>query len=247
MIPEMTTRRSTLRSSIARRRRPGRRDTESDAQIVRLCDQIIQEAVQLRASDIHIEPFEDRLRIRYRIDGKLVEREALPKRFQGALVSRFKILAKLDIAERRRTQDGRIKLTLGEKELDLRVSVVPSAHGQSIVMRILDKDNIRVSLLQLGFAERDYKRFSRLIQRPNGIILVTGPTGSGKTTTLYAALNELNTPNRKIITAEDPVEYYLPGINQVEIKHRSASTLRRLSFDAPSGAKRHSRRRNARP
>ncbi|MGI6401031.1 MAG: GspE/PulE family protein [Thermoguttaceae bacterium] len=212
--------------------------TESDAPIVRLCDQIIQEAVQLRASDIHIEPFEDRLRIRYRIDGKLVEREALPKRFQGALVSRFKILAKLDIAERRRTQDGRIKLTLGEKELDLRVSVVPSAHGQSIVMRILDKDNIRVSLLQLGFAERDYKRFSRLIQRPNGIILVTGPTGSGKTTTLYAALNELNTPNRKIITAEDPVEYYLPGINQVEIKHQIgldfAAVIRSMLRQAPN-------------
>ena len=212
--------------------------TENDAPIVRLCDQIIAEAVQLRASDIHIEPFEDRVRIRYRIDGKLVEREALPKRFQGALISRFKILAKLDIAERRRTQDGRIKLTLGEKELDLRVSVIPSAHGQSIVMRILDKDNIRVSLLQLGFAERDYKRFTQLIQRPNGIILVTGPTGSGKTTTLYAALNELNTPNRKIITAEDPVEYYLPGINQVEIKHQIgldfAAVIRSMLRQAPN-------------
>ena len=212
--------------------------TETDAPIVRLCDQIIAEAVQLRASDIHIEPFEDRVRIRYRIDGKLVEREALPKRFQGALISRFKILAKLDIAERRRTQDGRIKLTLGEKELDLRVSVIPSAHGQSIVMRILDKDNIRVSLLQLGFAERDYKRFTQLIQRPNGIILVTGPTGSGKTTTLYAALNELNTPNRKIITAEDPVEYYLPGINQVEIKHQIgldfAAVIRSMLRQAPN-------------
>jgi len=212
--------------------------SESDAPIVRLCDQIIAEAVQLRASDIHIEPFEDRVRIRYRIDGKLVEREALPKRFQGALISRFKILAKLDIAERRRTQDGRIKLTLGEKELDLRVSVIPSAHGQSIVMRILDKDNIRVSLLQLGFAERDYKRFTQLIQRPNGIILVTGPTGSGKTTTLYAALNELNTPNRKIITAEDPVEYYLPGINQVEIKHQIgldfAAVIRSMLRQAPN-------------
>ncbi|MCR5358552.1 MAG: GspE/PulE family protein, partial [Thermoguttaceae bacterium] len=195
-------------------------DSTSDAPIVRLCDQIISEAVQLRASDIHIEPFEDRVRIRYRIDGKLVEREAVPKRFQGALLSRFKILARLDIAERRRTQDGRIKLTLGAKDLDLRVSVIPTNHGQSIVMRILDKDNIRVSLLQLGFSQRDYKRFTSLIARPNGIILVTGPTGSGKTTSLYAALNELNTPTRKIITAEDPVEYYLPGINQVEIKHQ---------------------------
>ncbi len=212
--------------------------TESDAPIVRLCDQIIAEAVQLRASDIHIEPFEDRVRIRYRIDGKLVEREALPKRFQGALMSRFKILAKLDIAERRRTQDGRIKLTLGEKELDLRVSVIPTNHGQSIVMRILDKDNIRVSLVQLGFSERDYKRFTQLIARPNGIILVTGPTGSGKTTSLYAALNELNTPTRKIITAEDPVEYYLPGINQVEIKHQIgldfAAVIRSMLRQAPN-------------
>jgi len=212
--------------------------SESDAPIVRLCDQIIAEAVQLRASDIHIEPFEDRVRIRYRIDGSLVEREALPKRFQGALMSRFKILSKLDIAERRRTQDGRIKLTIGEKELDLRVSVIPTAHGQSIVMRILDKDNIRVSLVQLGFSERDYKRFHQLISRPNGIILVTGPTGSGKTTSLYAALNELNTPTRKIITAEDPVEYYLPGINQVEIKHQIgldfAAVIRSMLRQAPN-------------
>ncbi|MBO7680434.1 MAG: Flp pilus assembly complex ATPase component TadA, partial [Thermoguttaceae bacterium] len=212
--------------------------SENDAPIVRLCDQIISEAVQLRASDIHIEPFEDRIRIRYRIDGHLVEREALAKRFQGALLSRFKILAKLDIAERRRTQDGRIKLTIGEKDLDLRVSVIPTNHGQSIVMRILDKDNIRVSLVQLGFSERDYKRFTSLIARPNGIILVTGPTGSGKTTSLYAALNELNTPTRKIITAEDPVEYYLPGINQVEIKHQIgldfAAVIRSMLRQAPN-------------
>ena len=213
-------------------------DSTSDAPIVRLCDQIISEAVQLRASDIHIEPFEDRVRIRYRIDGKLVEREAVPKRFQGALISRFKILSRLDIAERRRTQDGRIKLTLGAKDLDLRVSVIPTNHGQSIVMRILDKDNIRVSLLQLGFSQRDYKRFTSLIARPNGIILVTGPTGSGKTTSLYAALNELNTPTRKIITAEDPVEYYLPGINQVEIKHQIgldfAAVIRSMLRQAPN-------------
>lgn len=212
--------------------------TESDAPIVRLCDQIISEAVQLRTSDIHIEPFEDRVRIRYRIDGKLVEREAIPIRFQGALMSRFKILARLDIAERRRTQDGRIKLTLGDKDLDLRVSVIPTAHGQSIVMRILDKDNIRVSLVQLGFSEVDYKRFRGLITRPNGIILVTGPTGSGKTTSLYAALNELNTPTRKIITAEDPVEYYLPGVNQVEIKHSIgldfAAVIRSMLRQAPN-------------
>lgn len=192
---------------------------ESSAPIVRLVHLIISEAVQLRASDIHIEPFEDRIRVRYRIDGILAERDSPPRRLLGAILSRIKILAKLDIAERRRTQDGRIKVTLGEKELDLRVSVIPTAHGQSVVMRILDKDSIKVGLRQLGFADDDYQKFRQLIRRPNGIILVTGPTGSGKTTSLYAALNELNTPDRKIITAEDPVEYYLPGVNQVEIRH----------------------------
>ena len=192
---------------------------ESSAPVVRLVQLIITEAVQLRASDIHIEPFEDRIRVRYRIDGVLIERDSPPKRLLGAILSRVKILSKLDIAERRRTQDGRIKITVGEKELDLRVSVIPTSHGQSVVMRILDKDSIKVGLRQLGFSEEDYQKVRGLIQRPNGIILVTGPTGSGKTTSLYAALNELNTPDRKIITAEDPVEYYLPGVNQVEIRH----------------------------
>jgi type IV pilus assembly protein PilB len=192
---------------------------DASAPVVRLVQLIITEAVQLRASDIHIEPFEDRIRIRYRIDGVLVERDSPPKRLLGAILSRVKILSKLDIAERRRTQDGRIKVTVGEKDLDLRVSVIPSSHGQSVVMRILDKDNIKVGLRQLGFSETDFQKVKNLIQRPNGIILVTGPTGSGKTTSLYAALNELNTPDRKIITAEDPVEYYLPGVNQVEIRH----------------------------
>ena len=211
---------------------------DSDAPIVRLANLIVEEAVQLRASDIHIEPFEDRVRVRYRIDGVLVERDTIPKRLQGSILSRFKILSRLDVAERRRTQDGRIKLSLGEKELDLRVSVVPTNHGQSIVMRILDKDNIRVSLTQLGFADADFKKFTSLIKRPNGIILVTGPTGSGKTTSLYAALNDLNTPTRKIITAEDPVEYYLPGINQVEIRHNIgldfARVIRAMLRQAPN-------------
>ena len=211
---------------------------ESDAPIVRLASLIVEEAVQLRASDIHIEPFEDRVRVRYRIDGVLVERDTIPKRLQGSILSRFKILSRLDIAERRRTQDGRIKLSLGEKELDLRVSVIPTNHGQSVVMRILDKDNIRVSLTQLGFADTDFKKFQSLIKRPNGIILVTGPTGSGKTTSLYAALNDLNTPTRKIITAEDPVEYYLPGINQVEIRHNIgldfARVIRSMLRQAPN-------------
>ncbi len=192
---------------------------ENSAPIVRLVQLLISEAVQLRASDIHVEPFEDRVRIRYRIDGVLVERDSPPRRLLGALMSRIKILAKMDIAERRRPQDGRIKVTVGDKELDLRVSVLPTNHGQSTVMRLLDKDNIKVGVRQLGLSEEDFRHFKNLIRRPNGIILVTGPTGSGKTTTLYASLNELNRPDRKIITAEDPVEYYLPGINQVEVRH----------------------------
>jgi type IV pilus assembly protein PilB len=192
---------------------------ETSAPIVRLVQLMITEAVQLRASDIHIEPFADRVRIRYRIDGVLIERDSPPRRLLAALLSRVKILAKMDIAERRRTQDGRIKITAGGKELDLRVSMLPTSHGQSCVMRLLDKDNIKVGVRQLGLSEGDFRKFRNLIRRPNGILLVTGPTGSGKTTTLYAALNELNRPDRKIITAEDPVEYYLPGINQVEVRH----------------------------
>ncbi len=211
---------------------------ESSAPIVRLVQLIINEAVQLRASDIHIEPFEDRIRVRYRIDGVLMERDSPPRRLLGALLSRVKILSKLDIAERRRMQDGRIKATVGEKELDLRVSVIPTNHGQSVVMRLLDKDSIKVGIRQLGFSDEDYTKLRALIQRPNGIILVTGPTGSGKTTSLYAALNELNTPDRKIITAEDPVEYYLEGINQVEIRHNIgldfARVIRAMLRQAPN-------------
>ncbi len=201
---------------------------ETSAPIVRLVQLMINEAVQLRASDIHVEPFEDRVRIRYRIDGVLHERDTLPRRQLGAILSRIKILSRIDIAERRRPQDGRIKISVGEKELDLRVSIIPTNHGQSAVMRLLDKDNIRVGVRQLGFSERDYKRFEGLIRRPNGIILVTGPTGSGKTTTLYAALAQLNRPDRKILTAEDPVEYYLPGINQVEVRHNIGLDFARI-------------------
>ena len=213
-------------------------EDNSDAPVVKLVNLIITEAVQLRASDIHIEPFEDRIRIRYRIDGRLVERDNPPRRLLGAMLSRIKILSKLDIAERRRPQDGRIKLTADGKDYDLRVSVLPTNHGQSVVMRILDKDNIKVGIRQLGLSENDFRQFKNLIRRPNGIILVTGPTGSGKTTTLYAALNELNRPDNKIITAEDPVEYYLAGINQVEIKHQSgldfARVIRAMLRQAPN-------------
>ena len=201
---------------------------EANAPVVRLVGMMIQEAVQLRASDIHVEPFEDRVRIRYRIDGILVERDCPPRRLLGAILSRIKILAKMDIAERRRPQDGRIKVTVGEKELDLRVSIIPTNHGQSCVMRLLDKDNIKVGVRQLGLSERDFKIFMATVKRPNGIMLVTGPTGSGKTTTLYAALNSMNRPDKKIITAEDPVEYYLPGINQVEVRHNIGLDFARI-------------------
>ena len=206
----------------------GGNEDENSAPIVRLVQMMITEAVQLRASDIHVEPFEDRVRIRYRIDGVLRERDKLPRRQLGAIISRVKILSSIDIAERRRPQDGRIKVNVGEKELDLRVSIIPTNNGQSAVLRLLDKDNIRVGVRQLGFSEETYNKFQGLIKRPNGIILVTGPTGSGKTTTLYAALNSLNRPDRKIITAEDPVEYYLPGINQVEVKHNIGLDFARI-------------------
>ncbi len=192
---------------------------DSDAPVVKLCNLIIQEAVSLRASDIHIEPFADRIRIRYRIDGILVERDSPPRRLLAAMNSRIKIMGGMDIAEKRRPQDGRIKMPISGRHYDLRVSFLPTTGGQSCVMRILDRGNIQVSIKELGFGQDDYARFQQIIKRPNGIFLVTGPTGSGKTTTLYAALNEMNRPDRKIITAEDPVEYYLPGINQVEVKH----------------------------
>jgi len=192
---------------------------DSDAPVIKLVNLIIQEAISLRASDIHIEPFADRVRIRYRIDGVLVERDSPPRRLLAPMLSRIKIMGSIDISEKRRPQDGRVKMTVSGKHFDLRVSFLPTSHGQSAVMRILDRASIQVTIKDLGFSEDDYKRFQSIIKRPNGIFLVTGPTGSGKTTTLYSALNELNRPDRKIITAEDPVEYYLPGINQTEVKH----------------------------
>jgi type IV pilus assembly protein PilB len=201
---------------------------EGDAPVIRLVHLIIQEAVQQRASDIHIEPFADRVRIRYRIDGVLIERDNAPRRLLGAIVSRLKIMGSIDIAEKRRPQDGRIKILVAGKDIDLRVSIIPTTHGQSVVMRILDRDNIKVGLQDLGFGDEDWGRFKQLIKRPNGILLVTGPTGSGKTTTLYAALNELNRPDVKIITAEDPVEYYLPGVNQCEVKAKIGMTFARI-------------------
>jgi type IV pilus assembly protein PilB len=201
---------------------------EGDAPVIKLVHLIIQEAVTMRASDIHIEPFADRVRIRYRIDGVLMERDSAPKRLLGAIISRIKIMASVDIAEKRRPQDGRIKILVAGKDIDLRLSIIPTNHGQSAVMRILDRENIKVGIQDLGFGDEDYARFKQLIKRPNGILLVTGPTGSGKTTTLYAALNELNRPDVKIITAEDPVEYYLPGVNQCEVKSKIGMTFARI-------------------
>ena len=203
-------------------------EDDESSPIIRLVNLIIQEAVNMRASDIHVEPFEDRVRIRYRIDGVLIERDSPPKRLLAALVSRIKVMGRIDIAEKRRPQDGRIKTRVAGKDFDLRVSVLPTNHGQAIVMRILDRDNIKIGIRNLGFSEENYRKFQTIIRRPNGIFLVTGPTGSGKTTTLYSALGELNRPDRKIITAEDPVEYYLPGINQVEVKSHIGLTFARI-------------------
>jgi len=201
---------------------------ESDSPVVKLVNLLIQEAIKLRASDIHVEPFGDRVRVRYRIDGVLVERDSPPRRLLAPLTSRIKIMGNIDISEKRRPQDGRIKMSVQGNHFDLRVSLLPTVHGQSTVMRILDRGSIQVSIRDLGFSEEDHKRFQTIIKRPNGIFLVTGPTGSGKTTTLYAALNELNRSDRKIITAEDPVEYYLPGINQVEVKHQIGLDFARI-------------------
>ncbi|RKY16621.1 MAG: type II/IV secretion system protein, partial [Planctomycetota bacterium] len=199
-----------------------------DAPVIKLVSTIIAEALKQRASDIHIEPFEKRLRIRYRIDGICVEQESPPKRLQGAIVSRIKIMAKLDMAEKRRPQDGAIQLKMFGRELDLRVSIVPSTWGESVVIRILDRERGLMPLEKLGLHEDDFKRFKRIIRRPNGIFLVTGPTGSGKTTTLYAVLMELNRSDVKIITAEDPIEYHIPGINQCQVNRKVGMTFARI-------------------
>ena len=192
------------------------RDLASEAPVIRLVNLIMQRAVEARASDIHIEPFENRLKVRYRIDGVLQEVEAPPASSTAAVISRVKIMARLNIAERRLPQDGRIMHRVQGKELDLRVSTIPTSHGESVVMRILDRESIVLDFDSLGFDAELKQRFVRDLEMPHGIILVTGPTGSGKTTTLYTALSQINTPERKIITVEDPVEYQLEGINQIQ-------------------------------
>ncbi len=194
------------------------RDLASEAPVIRLVNLVIQRAVELRASDIHIEPFETRLKVRYRIDGVLEEGESPPANLTAAVISRIKIMAKLNIAERRLPQDGRIVMRVQGKELDLRVSTVPTAHGESVVMRLLDRETVVLDFDRLGFGPAFMPRFQKVLEQPHGILLVTGPTGSGKTTTLYTALSKLNTPDVKIITVEDPVEYQIEGINQIQAK-----------------------------
>ncbi len=194
------------------------KDLASEAPVIRLVNLMIARAVESRASDIHIEPFENRLKVRYRVDGVLREVESPPSRLSAAVISRIKIMAKLNIAERRLPQDGRIQLRAHGKEIDLRVSTVPTLWGESVVMRILDKASVVLDFPALGFSPRTLERFLHILMMPHGIIVVTGPTGSGKTTTLYTALQTLNTPERKILTVEDPVEYQLEGINQIQVK-----------------------------
>jgi len=194
------------------------KDLASEAPVIRLVSLIITNALEARASDIHIEPFENRLVVRYRIDGVLHEVESPPRRFSAAVISRIKIMANLDIAERRLPQDGRIRLRVQGKEIDLRVSTVPTMHGESVVMRILDKGGVALDFKRLGFEDDTLAKFLAVLGQPHGILLVTGPTGSGKTTTLYTALEQLNQPDVKILTVEDPVEYQMPGINQIQVK-----------------------------
>jgi type IV pilus assembly protein PilB len=201
---------------------------EDEGPIIRLVNLIIDEAVKMRASDIHIEPMADRVRIRYRIDGVCVERDNIPKNMQAPLLARVKIMSGMDIGERRLPQDGRIKRRIDNQDIDFRVSCLPGYHGESTVLRILRPDSVNIGIQAIGFEPEDYERFIRIIKRPNGIFLVTGPTGSGKTTTLYSALQELNRPDKKIITAEDPVEYNISGINQCQVRTEIGLTFEKI-------------------
>jgi len=213
------------------------RDLASEAPVIRLVNLVVQRAVESRASDIHIEPFEGRLKVRYRVDGVLHEVESPPASSTAAVISRIKIMANLNIAERRLPQDGRIAVRVQGKELDLRVSSVPTLYGESVVIRLLDKSGVKFDFGVLGFDGEPLKRLLKVLEMPHGILLVTGPTGSGKSTTLYTALLRLNTPSRKIITVEDPVEYELEGINQIHVKPQIglsfASALRSIVRQDP--------------
>lgn len=201
------------------------KDLASEAPVIRLVNLVFERALDSRASDIHIEPFESRLIIRYRVDGVMAEQESPPRRLSAAVISRIKIMASLDIAERRLPQDGRIKLRIKGREVDLRVSTVPTMHGESVVMRILDKGGVPLNFERLGFDTHSLKAFMDVLMQPHGIVLVTGPTGSGKTTTLYAALQQLNQPDVKILTVEDPVEYQMEGVNQIQVKPQIGLTF----------------------
>ena len=209
-----------------------------DGPIVKLVNLIIDNAYYMRASDIHVEPMTERVRVRYRVDGVCLEKDNIPKNMQAPITARLKILSGMDIAEKRLPQDGRIKRVIGGQAIDFRVSALPSYHGESMVLRILRPDAVRIGIQALGFEEDDYERFQQIIKRPNGIFLVTGPTGSGKTTTLYAALQELNKPDKKIITAEDPVEYNFDGMNQCQVREEIDLTfdkiLRAMLRQAPN-------------
>jgi len=219
-------------------RRAADAEDGDEGPIVRLVNLIIDEAVRLRSSDIHIEPMADRVRVRYRIDGVCVERDNIPKSMQAPVIARIKILSGMDITERRLPQDGRIKRTIDKSDIDFRVSCLPGYHGESTVLRILRPESVNIGIQALGFEQDDYERFQGIIKRPNGIFLVTGPTGSGKTTTLYSALQELNKSDKKIITAEDPVEYNIAGINQCQVRTdidlTFAKILRSMLRQAPN-------------
>jgi general secretion pathway protein E/type IV pilus assembly protein PilB len=198
-----------------------------DASIIRFVNQILTEALESRATDVHVEPFEEQLRVRYRVDGNLVEANIPPdvRRYHAAIVSRIKILSHLDIAEKRVPQDGRIRVKVAGRDIDLRVSVIPMIHGEAVVLRILDRGDMKFGLEYLGMGARDYALLNKVLALPHGIVLVTGPTGSGKTTTLYAGLSKINTNDLKIITVEDPVEYQLPGINQIQVNVKTGLTF----------------------
>ncbi|MFN0007066.1 MAG: GspE/PulE family protein [Planctomycetota bacterium] len=214
--------------SIAKSMKADAAEDEADAPIIRLVTRMFRDALEMRASDIHVEPGHGRLRIRCRVDGMLRDVAEHPPHLHAPLVSRLKIMATMDIAEKRKPQDGRIGLTIDGREVDVRASILPGNHGETMVLRLLDRSKSLLSLKDLGFEDEDYRWFRRIIKRPNGIVLVTGPTGSGKTTTLYAALSELNRPDVKIITAEDPVEYHIAGINQVQVHPRIGLSFGRI-------------------
>jgi general secretion pathway protein E len=194
------------------------KDLASEAPVIQLVNSLISRAVEARASDIHIEPFENEFRVRYRVDGVLQDSTALPDRLRSAVISRIKIMARLDIAERRLPQDGRVKMIVRGKSIDLRISTLPIMHGESVVMRVLDRDSVELDFNTLGVRDPARSRLNEILAEPNGIFLVTGPTGSGKTTTLYAALCAINSPEKKVLTVEDPIEYQLDGVNQVQVK-----------------------------